>query len=75
MPVMDGHRAAKAIRALENREQASIPIIALSANTFTEDYRRSIEAGMDAHVPKPIQIEELQETIRNVLTRFYLVRE
>ncbi len=45
------------------------PIIALSANAFAEDYKRSIEAGMDAHVPKPIQMEELQETIRHVLGR------
>ncbi len=71
MPVMDGHKAAKAIRALEDRDRASIPIIALSANTFTEDYRRSIEAGMDAHIPKPIRIEELHEAIRNVLARFH----
>lgn len=71
MPVMDGHRATRAIRSLENRELACIPIIALSANAFAEDYKRSIEAGMDAHVPKPIRIEELQETIRSVLERFH----
>lgn len=69
MPVMDGHKAAKAIRSLENRELAGIPIIALSANAFAEDYKRSIEAGMDAHVPKPIDIDELQKTIRSVLER------
>lgn len=69
MPVMDGHKAAKAIRALDDRELACIPIIALSANAFAEDYKRSIEAGMDAHIPKPIRIEELQETIRSVLGR------
>lgn len=69
MPVMDGHKAARAIRALDDRELANIPIIALSANAFAEDYKRSIEAGMDAHVPKPIRIEELQETIRSVLGR------
>ncbi len=67
MPVMDGHKATKAIRSLENKELAQIPIIALSANAFAEDYKRSIEAGMDAHIPKPIKIEELQETIRTVL--------
>lgn len=71
MPVMDGHKATKAIRALEDRELAEIPIIALSANAFAEDCKRSIEAGMDAHVPKPIRIEELQDTIRNVLARFH----
>ena len=71
MPVMDGHKATKAIRALEDRELACIPIIALSANAFAEDYKRSIEAGMDAHIPKPIKVEELQETIRNVLGHFH----
>ena len=44
---------------------------ALSANAFEEDYKRSIEAGMDAHISKPIKLEELQETIRNVLTHFH----
>ena len=71
MPVMDGHEATKAIRALDNRKLAGIPIIALSANAFAEDYMRSIEAGMDAHIPKPIRIEEMQETIRNVLERLH----
>lgn len=71
MPVMDGHKATKAIRELEDRELAGIPIIALSANAFAEDYKRSIEAGMDAHIPKPIRIEELQEAIREVLGRFH----
>lgn len=71
MPVMDGHEATRAIRALADRELACIPIIALSANAFAEDYRQSIEAGMDAHVPKPLRIEELQETIRRVLARLH----
>lgn len=69
MPVMDGYTATREIRALQDNKLARIPIIALSANAFAEDYKRSIEAGMDAHVPKPIQMEELQETIRHVLGR------
>lgn len=69
MPVMDGYTATREIRALQDEKLAGIPIIALSANAFAEDYKRSIEAGMDAHVPKPIQMEELQETIRHVLGR------
>ena len=69
MPVMDGLQATQLIRKIENPDLARIPIIALSANAFAEDYKRSIEAGMDAHVPKPIQMEELQETIRHVLGR------
>ena len=69
MPVMDGYTATREIRALQDEKLARIPIIALSANAFAEDYKRSVEAGMDAHVPKPIQMEELQETIRHVLGR------
>jgi len=69
MPVMDGYAATKAIRKLENRELAQIPIIALSANAFIEDYKKSFEAGMNGHFPKPINIDELQEMIRNVLSR------
>ncbi len=69
MPVMDGYAATEAIRKLENRELAKIPIIALSANAFTEDYGKSFESGMDGHFPKPINIGELQEMIRDVLSR------
>ncbi len=69
MPVMDGYAATKAIRKLENRELAQIPIIALSANAFTEDYKKSFESGMNDHFPKPINIDGLQDMIRNVLSR------
>lgn len=68
MPVMDGHEATRAIRQLENKSLAQIPIIALSANAFVEDYQKSIKAGMDAHFPKPIEINELQELIQMVLS-------
>ena len=67
MPIMNGYEAARAIRGLENAALAEIPIIALSANTFAEDYQKSIEAGMNAHFPKPINMDELQDTIRSVL--------
>ncbi|MCM1063239.1 MAG: ATP-binding protein [Eubacterium sp.] len=69
MPVMDGHEAARKIRQLENRQLAQIPIIALSANAFAEDYQRSMDAGMNAHFPKPIDIHELRELIQTVLGR------
>ncbi len=69
MPVMDGYEATEAIRKLENRELAQIPIIALSANAFIEDYKKSFESGMNGHFPKPINIEELQKMIRNVLSK------
>ncbi len=71
MPVMDGYEATRAIRKLENRELAQIPIIALSANAFIEDYKKSFESGMNGHFPKPINMGELQEMIRNVLSRYY----
>lgn len=63
MPVMDGWQAAKAIRKLDNRELAHIPIIALSANAFESDKRTSLESGMNAHLTKPLDIPQLLETI------------
>lgn len=69
MPVMDGYEAARAIRKLSDPDLARIPIIALSANTFAEDYKRSLEAGMNTHFPKPIDIAALQETIQNILSQ------
>jgi len=69
MPVMDGYAATRAIRKLENQKLAQIPIIALSANAFIEDYKKSYESGMNGHFPKPINIEGLQEMIRDVLSR------
>ena len=67
MPVMDGHSAARAIRALENPALAGIPIIALSANTFDEDRRMSAESGMNAHMAKPIDIPLLLELMERTL--------
>jgi len=69
MPVMDGHEAARKIRQLDNRQLAQIPIIALSANAFAEDYQKSMDVGMNAHFPKPIDIQELQELIQSVLSK------
>lgn len=69
MPVMDGWQAAREIRSLENPALAGIPIIALSANAFESDVRRSLESGMDAHLPKPVDIPQLMEEIRRVLRR------
>lgn len=67
MPVMDGYQAAQAIRALQDPALASIPIIAVSANTFEENMRRSMESGMNAHLPKPIDLEVLTRTISAIL--------
>ena len=66
MPVMDGHSAARAIRALEDPEKANLPIVALSANTFDEDRKRSAESGMNAHLAKPLDIDRLLELISGI---------
>ncbi len=64
MPVMNGHDAARAIRALPRSDAGSIPIIAMTANAFAEDEKAALDAGMDAHVPKPLDVELLKKTIR-----------
>ena len=65
MPNMDGHQAAKTIRALgiERSDAVTIPIIALSANAFIDDIQESLDAGMNDHISKPINTEELIDTI------------
>ena len=67
MPVMDGYKATREIRGLENRELAGIPIIAMTANAFEEDRNKAFEAGMDEHVPKPFEIEKLIRVLQRYL--------
>lgn len=67
MPVMDGHSAARAIRSLEDPELASVPIVALSANTFDEDRKQSAESGMNAHLAKPLDVDRLLEVISHIM--------
>ncbi len=67
MPVMNGYEAAKAIRQLENRQLASIPIIAMTANAFEEDKKEALACGMNGHIAKPIDIDILFETLDKVL--------
>mgnify|MGYP002954978451 FL=1 len=57
MPVMDGIAATKAIRAMDRPDAKTIPIIAMTANAFTEDKIRSKEAGMNEHIAKPLNTE------------------
>lgn len=59
MPVMDGCKAARTIRSMPRRDARSVPIIAMTADAFTEDVRRVLDAGMDAHVPKPLNKTQL----------------
>ena len=63
MPVMNGHAATRAIRALPRPDARTIPIIAMTANAFAEDERQALEAGMNAHVAKPIDIKVLQRVV------------
>ena len=69
MPVMNGYEATRAIRALANEGLASLPIIAVSANAFEEDKKASMEAGMNAHVGKPICVSELLKVLNEVLLK------
>ncbi|WP_243027029.1 transporter substrate-binding domain-containing protein [Dorea formicigenerans] len=63
MPKMDGYKATQAIRRLPDKNKACIPIIAMTANAFEEDKRDAIEAGMNGHVAKPIQVDKLLSTL------------
>jgi len=67
MPVLDGLGAAEAIRALNREDARTVPIIALTANAFDEDVRRSLQAGMDAHLSKPVEPERLYETLAKLI--------
>ncbi len=67
MPVMNGYDSAKAIRALESPELSAIPIVAMTADAFEEDKKRALECGMNAHVAKPIDMNQLMEVIADIL--------
>ena len=67
MPIMDGYEATQKIRQLEDKAKADIPIIAMTANAFEEDAKAALEAGMNAHVAKPIRIESLYKIIEQYL--------
>jgi CheY-like chemotaxis protein len=67
MPKMDGLEATRAIRSMNRPDAASIPIIALTANAFDEDVQRSMQAGLNAHLSKPVQPELLFETLESLI--------
>ncbi len=67
MPIMDGYDATKAIRAL-NRADSSLPIIAMTADAFSDDAQRCFECGMDAHLTKPLDIRECMRTLQKYLS-------
>ncbi len=66
MPVMNGYEATKAIRRSSHELAKTIPIIAMTANAFSEDIQHSLAAGMNAHVSKPVEMKVLRKTIRSI---------
>ena len=67
MPEMDGLEATRVIRAMDRPDAKAIPIIALTANAFDEDVQRSLQAGLNAHLSKPVQPELLFGTLENLI--------
>lgn len=67
MPIMNGFEASKEIRKLDNKELASIPILAMTANAFEEDKREALKCGMNGHIAKPIDVKNLFEVLDDIL--------
>jgi CheY-like chemotaxis protein len=67
MPEMDGLEATQAIRALDRPDAKRIPIIAMTANAFDEDVQRSLQVGMNAHLPKPVEPDHLYQTLEELI--------
>ena len=63
MPVMDGLEAARRIRRMEREDAKAIPIVAVTANAFSDDVKHSREAGMNDHLSKPLEMEKVAETV------------
>ncbi|MBQ7584931.1 MAG: response regulator, partial [Desulfovibrionaceae bacterium] len=70
MPVLDGLGASKAIRALERKDAKLIPIISVTANAFDEDVQKSMQAGMNAHLTKPVEPGYLEETLAYFIGKY-----
>ena len=67
MPNMDGYTATQNIRALDDKEKAAIPIVAMTANAFAEDRERALAAGMNGHIAKPIDVKKLEQVLVKLL--------
>ena len=68
MPNMDGYEASKQIRALEDKQKAAVPIVAVTANAFEEDRKNALEAGMNGHLAKPYDIPAMLDTLKKLLS-------
>jgi len=66
MPLMNGYEAARAIRKSSNPDGKAIPIIAMTANAFSDDIRACLNAGMDAHISKPVDMSAFEKTVRSL---------
>ncbi len=69
MPVMDGLEATRTIRSMEREDCHTIPIIAMSANAFDEDLKKSVECGMNGHLSKPVEVDKLYETLNAIICK------
>ena len=67
MPEMDGLEATRVIRAMEREDAARVPIVALTANAFDEDVQSSMQAGLNAHLSKPVEPELLFQTLESLI--------
>lgn len=70
MPIMNGYETARAIRNLDRPDAGTIPIVAMTANTFADDVQNSMKAGMNAHLPKPIDMAVLKEVLEKLISFF-----
>ena len=69
MPVMNGYEATQAIRNSNHPNAKTLPILAMTANAFVEDIARAKEAGMNAHIAKPIDVSQLYTTLTEILNQ------
>ena len=70
MPVLDGYGATKLIRACDHPCAKTIPIVAMTANAFAEDAHKALDAGMDAHTSKPVDMQRLKQVVAELVPRF-----
>ncbi len=68
MPCMDGYEATRRIRALEDKTKANIPIYAMTANAFEDDRQKALDAGLNGHIAKPIDIAKLMAVLKGALS-------
>ncbi len=67
MPVMDGLDATRSIRGMEREDCHRVPIVAMSANAFDDDLKKSVECGMNGHLSKPVEVDKLYRTLDEVI--------